>query len=319
MKRIKIDFCDGMTTDFFTDLLKTRYDVVRTDKPDYLFYSVFGNAHHRFGGIRIFWTGENVVPNFNYCDYAFGFHHLDFGDRYFRLPLWRLYGPALALAQEKHLRLSDTELLDRKFCSFVVSNTKQTDGKREELFERLSAYKPVASGGRYRNNVGGPVADKIAFQSGYKFALACENTYCPGYTTEKILDAFASGCVPVYYGDPLAARDFNPDAFISAHDFATTDALIEHIKKIDADDALYLRLMRAPVFKDGKMPDALTDDRILDFLSAIFDQPLESARRRFFVKPYLDVDYDAVKMRDAKGILKALCARSLRKLFKKTG
>ena len=48
---------------------------------------------------------------------------------------------------------------------------------------------------------------------------AFENTYAPGYTTEKIMDAFASGCVPIYYGDPLVVQDFNPDSFINAHDF----------------------------------------------------------------------------------------------------
>ncbi len=317
MKRIKINFCDGMMADFFTDLLKTRYDVVLTDKPDYLFYSVFGNAHHRFGGIRIFWTGENVVPNFNYCDYALGFHHLEFGDRYFRLPLWRIYTRALEQALAKNDRFPAEQRLNRTFCAFVVSNVKQTDGRREELFEKLSAYKVVDSGGRYRNNVGGPVADKIAFQSGYKFAIAAENTYCPGYTTEKILDAFAAGCVPIYYGDPLAVRDFNPEAFINAHDFKTTANLIAHIQKVDNDADLYLKMARAPAFRRNKIPADLTDARILDFLGNIFDQPIESARRRFFIKPYLDVDFGAVKMRDVKGIAYALCCKAFRKIIRK--
>lgn len=39
--------------------------------------------------IRIFYPPpENLVPDFNICDYAIGFHYLDFEDHYFRFPLY---------------------------------------------------------------------------------------------------------------------------------------------------------------------------------------------------------------------------------------
>ncbi|MGL2559712.1 fucosyltransferase, partial [Helicobacter pylori] len=37
---------------------------------------------------RVFYTGENEVPNFNLFDYAIGFDELDFRDRYLRMPLY---------------------------------------------------------------------------------------------------------------------------------------------------------------------------------------------------------------------------------------
>ena len=40
--------------------------------------------------VKIYFTGENDVPDFNLADYALGFHYIDFGDRYLRFPLYLL-------------------------------------------------------------------------------------------------------------------------------------------------------------------------------------------------------------------------------------
>ncbi len=57
---------------------------------EYLFFSVFSQNYLDFDCIRIFYTGENIFPDFNLCDYAigFGFEKLTIGDRYFADPLW---------------------------------------------------------------------------------------------------------------------------------------------------------------------------------------------------------------------------------------
>ena len=61
MKKIKINYYDFLKTvnpetHYFTQLLRTKYDVEISNEPDYIFYTVFGNKHHAFDGIRIFWT-----------------------------------------------------------------------------------------------------------------------------------------------------------------------------------------------------------------------------------------------------------------------
>jgi len=61
---------------------------------------------------------------------------------------------------------------DRDFCSFVVSNSRESE-ERIRFFHDLSEYRPVASGGKYANNVGGPVTDKRAFIRNYKFNPHC--------------------------------------------------------------------------------------------------------------------------------------------------
>lgn len=69
-------------------------------------------------------------------------------------------------------------------------------------------------GGRYRNNIGGRVKDKIKFLSSYKFSLAMENSNGDGYLSEKILQSYISGTIPIYYGDYLIDEYINPKTYI---------------------------------------------------------------------------------------------------------
>ena len=52
----------------------------------------------------------------------------------------------------------------------------------------------------------------------YCFSVAMENARSPGYFTEKILDCFATGTVPIYYGAPDIGDFFNPDGIIELTD-----------------------------------------------------------------------------------------------------
>src|SRR6185437_11507816 len=59
------------------------------------------------------------------------------------------------------------------------------------------------------------------------------------------------GCIPIYWGNPRVAEDFNPDSFVSLHDFPTIEACVEHIAGIDADPAWYERLRKQPLLPGG--------------------------------------------------------------------
>ena len=59
-----------------------------------------------------------------------------------------------------------------------------------------------------------------------------------GYTTEKLIQPFMAGSIPIYYGNPLVAEEFNRNAFIDCNVFDNDfDAVIEEIKRIDNDSA----------------------------------------------------------------------------------
>jgi len=161
-----------------------------------------------------------------------------------------------------------------------MSNTTNSADERSQIFDLLSEYKKVNSGGRWRNNVGGRVPDKKAFQSKHKFVIAFENcTHC-GYLTEKFADAAASNAIPIYWGDPDIATLFNPKAFINCHDFDSFDAVVSKVKEVDTNKALYHQMLAEPWFPDEKEPECLSDAHFSNFLSNIFDQTHESAYRR---------------------------------------
>ena len=247
---------------------------------DYVFHSCLGYDVLKYSGIRVFATGENVSPDFNISDYALAFDPIQFGDRYCRLPLLKLFPEAYAALCAP--RPDAREIIRTKtgFCAYVMSNTKNSAPERSRIFDALSAYKPVASGGKWRNNVGGPVKDKIAFQTSYKFVLAIENDSSPGYLTEKFAQAAQSNAVPIYWGDPTISEQLNPKAFINCHDFENTDALVNHVRQIDQDDEAYKAMLRQPWFKDGAEPNEWSDETYTKFLRNILDQPHASAFRR---------------------------------------
>ena len=285
MNTVKIAFSDfwddfDPKDNFITDALKKHFDITFSDDPDFVFCSNFGRRHLRYDCVKIYYTGENLCPDFNLVDYAMGFQPISFNDRYLRLPLYVLYGDACDMAIRKHEFEKDNDMSSRKFCNYVISNAI-SDPSRDRMIELLNAYKKVDSGGKYKNNVGGPVRDKIAFEKGYKFTMCFENSSAPGYTTEKIMEAFAGQTVPIYWGNPDIGSEFNKDAFICCHDFASFEEVIKEVRRIDENDDLYLKMLRAPIFaEDSSAKQYLDKDYVSDYLYGILSQDPKSAYRR---------------------------------------
>lgn len=293
MKKIRIKICNFDPNDkflygyFLLQILKKYYQVELSEDPEYIFFTESTYDYLKHDCVRIFYSGENVSPNFNLCDYAIGLDYITFGDRYFRMPIYlvaQFYNDAeLALAggpdftQQKPFTKED---LAKKtgFCSFVYSNYL-ADGQREAIFNKLSAYKKVDAGGAYLNNTGGRVKNKLAFEMEHKFSIAFENSSSRGYTTEKLPNALVARTIPIYWGNPDVAKEFNPRRFINCHEYKNFDEVVARVKEIDRDDELYLKIINEPIALPGVNFGAIRQD-FESFLRHIFDQPLAQARRR---------------------------------------
>ena len=268
--------------------LAHKYDFKPSNNPKYLFYSVFGNSHLDYGWdcVRICVAFENVYIDWNLADYGISTHIMDFGERNLCIPHY--FTPArqneVRLAVKKHLLCDKKE----KFCSFVVSNGN-ADKIREEFFEKLCEYKRVDSGGRWKNNIGAPVGDKQSFIQNYKFNLCFENSSAKGYVTEKLIQAFGAGCVPIYWGDESLCDEkyahirpvFNPKAFINVHNFDSIESAIKEIQRIDNDENAYNAMRKEPIFTPKSMErffglnpkDDLWSEQNIDFTAqAIIDK-----------------------------------------------
>ncbi|RAX55246.1 alpha-1,3-fucosyl transferase [Helicobacter sp. 16-1353] len=306
MKPIKkIAFLDGYAglESTIEQILSKKYEIIIDSKnPDYIFYSVFGAKHIHYDCIRIFITGENCRCDFNFADYGIAFDYLIFEDRYLRYPLYLTYE-----SFDKCLNNTTTiaNPFNRSFCSFVVSNDK-ADSKREEIFNKLSKYKRVDSGGKYKNNIGEAVADKLEFLSKYKFNIAFENSQTNGYITEKIFDAKAAGSIPIYFGDIKIAYPLNENggglnkkAFINLADFTCIDEMIEFIKAIDCDEKRYLEILNEPLILDSNHKE-IFNKRLENFLYNIFDSPLQEAYRRGFGQWRMNIENRYKKFQKAR-------------------
>ena len=126
---------------------------------------------------------------------------------------------------------------------------------RQEFCKKLMEYKPIDCPGKVLNNMnaedelaprnGDWWHSKLEFLKKYKFTIAFENSRSDGYTTEKLLQPLQSFSVPIYWGNALVTRDFNPKAFINCNDYDNDfGAVIERIKELDNDPDKYLAMLR---------------------------------------------------------------------------
>ena len=279
---MKVCFSDFWTpfdpnNNFFIHIIRELYEnveVVHPEDADVMFFSVFGNENGRYKNCKkIFFTGENISPNFKKCDYSLTFDHNTHGGKNFRLPLWYLYIdwfdvktydnpqwliPESYLYGENEFTLKPKD----KFCAIVYG--KQIES-RIRAIQNISRYKTVEVFGKA--NLNQPLPDgenyKMDLISDYKFSLCYENSVTPGYHTEKLLHGKIAGNIPIYYGDKTVDQDFNSSGFINAVNMSD-DELIEKIAEIDASDGLYNDILNQPIF-DKKV----TLDPTVKFLSEV--------------------------------------------------
>ncbi len=281
------DFYDGFIWNghCLYKYLNQYFELELSDTPDFIIYSCYGTEFLKYSCPRIFYTAENIRPDFRFCDFALSFVYNN-NKNHFRLPLYSVYFTNQNLTKRRDAKA----LLHKKtgFCSFVVSNAKESE-ERINFFHELSKYKEIASGGTYANNVGGPVENKRDFISKYLFNIAFENSSYPGYTTEKIAEPWVEGCIPIYWGDPEITKDINPDCFINMHDFDCFDAAIAYIKEVDASPELQTKYLSAPFFRNNEVPEYLKDEVIAKKLKHFIDSGLSGLPKKaakFWHKPY---------------------------------
>ncbi|MBS1774564.1 MAG: glycosyltransferase [Bacteroidetes bacterium] len=274
-KTIKIKFTDFWTESldgiFLYNLLKEHFPIEISETPDVLIYSVYSHNHINYNCKKVYFTAENTVPDYRFCDYSIGFNHDEANNRHIRYPLFLFYGDINSLIKKETIT---TDMLKAKteFCTFVVSNASALE--RIEFFKKLDAVKRVDSAGKAMNNMPNgwsiPKGEKYQYIRKYKFNIAFENSATAGYTTEKIFEPMECLTTPIYWGDPLVTKDFNPASFVHIRDYANYDEAIKDIIAIDADDERYLKMMNEPYLIGNRVPEHLKVDRLIEFFEKVF-------------------------------------------------
>ncbi len=124
-----------------------------------------------------------------------------------------------------------------RVCSFLYKNRGTME--RTEFFQalnkRISVEIPTHTPERVSQYL---FDDAVRIHAPYRFNIAFENRDLPGWVTEKLLNAFLAGAVPIYWGTRDVERYFNPKAFINAADFADFEALADYVVEVNATPRL---------------------------------------------------------------------------------
>jgi hypothetical protein len=286
MAPLRIAFSDWIggthpTVERMLRLLAARREIVRSDfdDADLLIYSDFGERHWDFKGIKVYLTGENMLPDFDQCDLAYSPVEMANDSRAVRFPYYAQALPELG-SLVRPADYDASPFLDRKgFACFVASNPRGS--VRNRFFRSLHRRKPVVSAGRHFNNTGKPLADKLRLLNDFRFNLAFENTSSPGYVTEKLVEPLLAGSIPIYWGAPDVSRDFNLGCMINVADFVSDKAAIKHILEVDADHQARLALLSTPPFRANQEPACLSDDYLVAPLLALLDAGTKPGARRY--------------------------------------
>jgi len=205
-------------------------------------------------------TGENVRPPARGYDLTASFDLDEFGGTNVYLPLilteldwfslkrdpqflrWNSRtGIARLRPQDGSL---DRQLHDQnrlKFaCAFV--------GNAEPI--RMRAIRALESVGQvdvFGSAVGRPVASKFEIAQEYRFMLCFESDLYPGYVTEKVLEAYQCGCIPLWRGVD-AANLLNPKALVNEHEFATLDKFASYVANLYSREDDMFAMSRQALF-----------------------------------------------------------------------
>ena len=94
------------------------------------------------------------------------------------------------------------------------------------------------------------------------------------------MTSFMAHTVPVYWGNPYVAEEYNPEAFVNCHDYDSIDGVVQRVKEIDEDDNLWAYMVSQPWQTEQQQRASEKEyERYKKFIVNIFSQPLDKAVR----------------------------------------
>jgi hypothetical protein len=141
-----------------------------------------------------------------------------------------------------------------KMISIISSNKTQTNGHRlrHDIINQLNGKIDVY--GRTYN----PIDYKLDGLKEYKFHIVVENTKRDYWFTEKLIDCFVTGTVPIYWGCPSIGDFFDTNGMII---FDNVEELVDIINNLSIDD--YIKRLESIKNNFNKSKKYLLPDDII--------------------------------------------------------
>lgn len=205
----------------------------------------------------VWYTAENIRPPLAEFDLTLSFDADSFGGKNVYLPYslvsmnwWsdQVYqteeesrvGLPLNIRSAQSNRKADSGSRQLFACAFVGN----PEPIRLEAIRQLSAIGQVDVFGKH---VGMQVPSKFNIARNYRFMLTFENDVYPGYVTEKAVQAWMCGCIPLWRGlDPCGI--LNSSALINAMNFESIQRMVDFVKLLDQDENRLMQMRSEPIF-----------------------------------------------------------------------
>lgn len=310
-KHIRVGICENDSyireeIEYALTPLMNEYEAIYDhENPDVLFYDTYSGKHlnySRDSTVMVGWYGENIYPNYNIAHYSISHVRDTHEGKNFYSPLyvWK------TLRKAKIITTKNLEVEKRKFAIFIASQDSTGYGAslRKNFVEYVQRmYRRVDCPGKVLHNIdldnelGSRFCNdwqerKQRLLNRYKFVVSFENSNTDGYISEKLVDAFLSGTVPIYWGSEGNIAPFPKEAVICANDYDSFDSLLAFIKEVDENEELYRKILEAsPLNRPGALERIVSQHQMerTEFLRRIFELVRER-QPRLMVSPFRHVD-----------------------------
>jgi hypothetical protein len=220
------------------------------------------NLPPRIGERRIWFTGENIrVPVGQDFDFSLSYEQDSYNSSNMYFPLWYSHldwlgkpefnhrvGKLLTMKELMEPRRLERAAPTKLACAFIGN----AHPMRTRAIQELAKLGDVEVFGK---SVGRPVKYKAEIASEFKYMICFENDLYPGYVTEKALDAYHSGTVPLYWGDFGTSDTINRSAVLNLADYQSLNEFVDSVSQIS--ESTYKELYEQPFLSQKPNLDPL--------------------------------------------------------------
>ena len=256
------------------------------DEAEILFNSVFSRDHkddyylnYKEWKASFLFTGESCHSFHNREEYNNNVKYLSSytcilgynptNDNFIEFPFYLLY-----MKMHDNISYEPTKCINNNDVSVVISQSKPQ--RCLHFLDKLEKKMNILYGGTYKNNIGGRIegiwdsVNLINFYKNTKFVITMENTIIEHYITEKLINGFRAGIVPIYWGSPHISKHFNPKRFIVIEDDSESamDAVIDRM--INMSDEEYFKMVNEPIFNEGMNIDIIYNNAVENIKKLVF-------------------------------------------------
>lgn len=300
-----------ITLKFIKHFFEINNVITNTDNqnPDIIFYSVhcLVDGKHCFPendiadskGVKVLFTRENLyghwypktyLPNLHKFDFVLGFED-NIEKNHYKIPYYFVAGKLYHESQIDYQVISKNLVENLYQKSKSISLISRNPHKlRLDLINKFKDKDIIVDcPGKVGNNM--PSIDDIPFKSltakekhndikrnflsDYFFNICPENSWTPGYTTEKLYHAMISGCIPIYWGcDRLDDGFYNREkVFLINKDLSNVDSIVDNTVKLLNNPNELLHYVGMNPFGENRL-DIISDQN--KKIKSIFQQIIDS-------------------------------------------